>query len=289
MLPIILRKPMAKIENNCKEVEVIDFADEVEHDGMPYRVLVSKITSKMMFKHQDINDGSFVFAKCMAMFVDNVVRDMFSIDTTTKTSFNSKGEMVVITHETISSTTPEPTFNKVLFKEFDEPQTTVTLKGSNIVVDNNSEEYLNLLASETFRVKELEPDMVRLYALMKYDENKNNVSESKSEYLIRMMKLAEETILYLGHEYKNTRKLDSSCRDYSINRFGFATEYGDAFEKNLIEPAQEYLVTSGGIQMAKDYLCDEFGVKSWRKLFEKAVFFVQSSSDNIEKDRKPYN
>ena len=271
-LPLALRAVASKIDNNVREVKIIDIADEKVRKGMTLDILVGKVVSILLYDESinQLNDESFAFNKYMFMKVFDVLKDRYSIKEETVKYFNKKGELVIRTSKTIDEGSEQETFNKTWFREVNEPQTHIELKGSRKIKDNNSKDYLEMLASENFRVKVVNERFVDLYANLLYVKNKNNITESKILYRKRLMEVCEETKLYMGYEYANTRKLDASGRDYSLNRFGYANEYGDAFEKFMIEPDYEYIVNKDDIAEAKAFLLGEFKVKSWRKLFEKA-------------------
>jgi len=265
------------LKNTWNTLEVLETKSivkairDIVENGMTRDMLVGNVTSKLMYRDeiQAINDGSYNFKKVLMIKVKLVVDAMpFKWQTTTTTEFTKDGSMYLVEHITIIEQKDPVDPFKQWFKEVDVFQDYLVVKGSNKVLDNNSTELLEEKADKEYRVKEISPLYINLYAVLLYESTRSKVEDKN--YAKRLMEVASATKEYMGYTYINDRKLDSNGRNYPLSRFGFANEYGDAFEKFLIEPAKGYEVTADDIHYATEYLKEEFGREDTQALIEEA-------------------
>jgi len=258
--PAILNKSFIALQILSNKT-IITTVKNVVRNEMTIDILVGNVAHVLLTlpEIQRINNGSFNFKKCLLIRVKLVVDAMnFSFDSKTTTRMDKEGNMYVTTSKTIVGQKDSVEYSKEWFVEATEFQDFITVKGSNKVMDNNSTEVLKLKASKWFRIKEISPEFIDLYATLLYEANKNKVSEDRLTYFNRLQEVAEETKFSMGYEYQNFRKLDSNSRNYPLSRFGFAVEYGDSFEKFLIEPAKGYIVSEASVKGAIENLKTEF-------------------------------
>jgi hypothetical protein len=289
IIPLSLRGSYSLVRNSIKEVSIIDIADEIVHDDMTMNQLINKVSVALL--HRDdinsINDESVEFRRNLLEYIEEIIGDRYSTELKEIKYFDKNGNLVITSHPHIIGEKDKPEFSKNLFYEAIEPETFVRLKGSEKKLDNNSEYILNLYSTVQNRVREdVDEDILRLYSVLEYERNKNKVSESPMEYRDRMLQLADETALYRGYVFADTRKFDSSSRDYPLSRFGHAFQYGDSFQKWLIQPELGYTVTKEDIEATKQYIMSEFGVKSWYQLYKKSIKLVD---ENIELMNNQWN
>lgn len=264
--PTILNKHFAKLKSIDNQIIVSMVKSTVEND-MTIDTLVGNVTNILLNNEclQSCNDGSYNFKKALLIRVNLVVKALdFDTKKTVTTSIGKDGQMFTHTVITITGEREPEDFTKLLFTNPKTYESTITLKGSKKVIDNNSESLLASKATIKMRIKDINLEYLDLYTALLYENNKGKVKEPN--YHNRLLRVCEETKGFLGYEYDNFRKLDSNTRNYPLHRHGFATEYGDSFEKFLIEPAKPYLVTAEEVQGAIEYLEDEFKADDYRRL-----------------------
>ena len=247
---------------------IVQTVRSVVTNGQTIDILVGSVADMLLATDcvQTINDGTYNFKKALLIRIKVVVEALkFQFEDKTVVTINEEdGSMHVHTVTTVVGQREKEVKSKVWFNDAQEYQDNIVLKGSKLIVDNNSTALLQSKSEITLRVKEIEPEYLDLYAILTYEANKSKVDEAN--YLGRLQEVAEETKGFMGYEYVNNRKLDSNSRNYPLNRYGFAVEYGDSFEKFLIEPAQQYLVTEEEVKGAIEYLEDEFKSNNYKEL-----------------------
>ncbi len=282
IISISLRKTHKAIRTTINQTLIVDTAWEIVHDDMTFNQLINKVSVILLSREEVnvINDMTLEFRRNLLEYIQETIDNIFEVEYRLVKWFDKDGYFCSAEYPHIINTVDKPEINKSLFREVSEPVTTVTLKGSNKVMDNNSKDILELYASTNMMVRDdIDPDTIRLYSALEYERNKGNVSEPMMKYRQRMINLAEETILYMGYVFADTRKFDSSSRDYSLNRFGHAQQYSDSFQKSLIQPELTYTVTKDSIKIAKEYLLDEFKVDRWYPLYKRSIKLVD---ENLE-------
>jgi len=248
---------------------------EIVTNDMTIEMLVGSVANALLKSNSciaTVNIHDYNFKKALILRVNNVVATIgFSLEKNTHTKVDSDGTMYTYTVSYIVGQRAKKLIPKVWFKEADSIIDYVEMKGSFVKFNNNSTELLSRRLEVPLRVKEIHPKYIRLYsALMYSDTRSSDRAETPSAYRKRLDAVAEETISCMGYEYENYRKLDSNTRNYPLSRFGFAVEYGDSFEKFLVEPAEKYLVDKTEIKYAKQYLRAEFKTKSIKSLVSNA-------------------
>ena len=285
IIPISLRKTYELVRNVVSINEIVDTAYDCVHNDITMSTLINKVSVRLLAKDEvnRVNDMSVYFRENLLSYIQENISGLFSTEDRVMCWFDDVGVAHTATYPHIVGETEKPDFNKYLFRECDEPITTVTLKGSNKVLDNNSTDILEMYATVENRVRCTDVKVLHLYSALCYEENKNSISEPMMEYRRRLIDLAEETALFNGYVFKDTRKFDSSSRDYSLNRFGHAMQYGDAFQKYLIQPELTYVVDAVSVTNAKAYLLKEFDVKRWYPLYKKAIKLVDENLALMDK------
>ena len=268
--------------------EIIRTVRETITNGQSVDQLVGRV-GDILLRREDINevnDMSYNFKKALLIRVKLVVDAFnFKFETSTRTMISEDGGGMYITKvkAITGQREPEEKF-KIWFKEATKFQDYIVLKGSGKKMGNNSTKVLANKALITMRVKEIDEQCIDLYTTLLYEANKTKVNEPA--YYKRLQEVADETKGFMGYEYTNYRKLDSNTRNYPLSRFGFAVEYGDSFEKFMIEPAQEYLVDQVEIDGAIEYLKDEFKTKNYKELVYNADMKVKYNLSLLEDYQK---
>jgi len=272
--PKILAKHIQTL-SGLKDSVIEAKVKEIVTNDMTIEMLVGNVTNALLKSNNciaTVNVHDYNFKKALILRVNNVVKNInFNLTKQTHTSIDKNGTMYTYTVNYITGERSKKDQPKVWFYEADSFIDYAEMKGSFVKFDNNSTELLSRRLEVPLRVKEIAPKFVKLYSAILYMDTKNaDRTEALSSYRKRLEAVADETISCMGYEYENYRKLDSNTRNYPLSRFGFAVEYGDAFEKFLIEPAQEYLVDKTEVKYAKQYLKAEFNVTSIKTLVKEA-------------------
>ena len=293
-LPLKLRK-YQNIFNLVSEPTITDLIDQFTYKGITIDMLVGMIAKHLLRNDKNIilaNDGSYAFKQVLLMAIYNIVISNTTTTTETRTVVTKQG-ISLIKHETIDTNKEQKHFIKQWFHEATEPEYNLWLKGSEKLITSSyrkSTYILNQYSQKTYKVRDIEDKYINLYTAMKFSETFNSVSESKILYKKRLLEIAEETKLYRGYEFKNYRKLDNSGRDYPLSRFGFANEYGDAFEKWLIQPVnQPYQVTKQVIKEARELHKSEFGIFKPRSTYKRLLREIDENLIELEKFHKGMN
>lgn len=263
--------------------------EQLIHDtvrtGDTMSMLVGKVTNILLSNRaiQSVNDGSYHFKKALMMRINEVAKACkFKTITTNKVSISNDGGMYCHPVTTITGEKELPeNFTKYWFTYPEEFQDYVILKGSERKFNNNSYDLLLTKQEIDMQIKPIKPELVDLYAILLYENTKSKVKDPN--YFNRLQDIAIETKCRLGMVYTNYRKLDSNSRNYPLNINGFAYEYGDAFEKWLIEPAKPWLVDETEVELAKQYLRDEFGTKLYTSLVIKAKAQIKQALEDLAK------
>lgn len=287
-VPAILRKELKKL--SVLPDYIIEEAVEASvQNGDTFSMLIGRVTNTLLANKavRHINNGTARFKKVLMMRVNEIVKEFeFTTITENKTIVTKDGDMVCIPHTTIVADREQTKYVKQWFKEPTDYQDYVVMKGSGKVFDNNSTALLEEKSSINLMVKNVNPVYIDLYAVLLYEDTKAKVTDSG--YMNRLKEVSAETKGRIGYIYKNMRKLDSNSRNYPLNRNGFAYEYGDAFEKWLVEPARPYLVDANEVKFAKKYLRNEFGVKTYKPLVIKAQDAVIKALADLEEYNKGF-
>ena len=280
--PLIL-KPAFKALKALDNQLIVATVRNIVANEMTVSMLVGNVANALLSLECiiDVNDGSYNFKKALLIRVNIVVKAMkFKFEDKIATTIDKDGNMFTHTTSTIVGQREKEVKTKVWFKEVSSFQDYIILKGSKKKVENNSTKVLSEKAEIDMRIKEIAPEYIDLYKVLLYETNKSKVNEAN--YWERLQEVAEETKVFLGHTYTNYRKLDSNTRNYSLSRYGFAYDYGDAFEKYLIEPAQEYLVDATEIKYAIKYLENEFKSDDYRVLVKDSIAKINYNSTLLE-------
>ena len=270
--------------------EIAEITLEAVRTGQTTDQLIGKVGDILLAERRvnKVNDLSYEFKKALLIRINLVVKSFkFKMITTSTTSISEEGQMYVSNVKTITGESPEEDKGKIWFKEATDFQDYIILKGSKKKINNNSTAVLRQKAEIPLRVKEIDPRCIDLYTVLLYEANRTKVNEPN--YFSRLREVAKETKANMGYIYHNFRKLDSNTRNYPLSRFGFAVEYGDAFEKFMIEPADPYYVNDVEIEGAIEYLRDEFKTKDYKQLVYRANYEVQynlAMLEEYEKGRK---
>jgi len=275
--PAILNKDLKTLQAISNKV-IVPLVRETVTNGMTVDMLTGNVANILLASSclQDINTGRYNFKKALLIRIKLVVDALkFNLEKKTVTTIDSDGTMYSHSVETIVGEREPTDKSKVWFKEAYEYQDYVILKGSHKLVDNHSTDLLEAKSEITMKVKEILPEYIDLYVAIIYETNKSKVDEP--DYYDRLVAVGEETKAFMGYTYTNYRKLDSNSRNYPLSRFGFSNEYGDAFEKLLVEPAQPWLVTEEEVTGAIQYLRDEFNVTNANKLIYSAMLKLKDN------------
>jgi len=272
--PKILSKHIHTL-SGLKDSVIEEKVIEIVTNNMTIEMLVGNVTNALLKSNKciaKVNIHEYGFKKALMLRVNKVVKAIdFTLTKQTHTGIDKDGTMYTYSVNYITGERDKKEHTKVWFKEAEEFIDYAEMKGSFVKFDNHSTELLSRRLEVPLRVKEIHPKFVKLYTAILYTTTKKaSRAETTSSYRKRLEAVAEETISCMGYEYENYRKLDSNTRNYPLSRFGFAVEYGDSFEKFLIEPAQEYLVDKLEIGYAKQYLKAEFNTKSIKTLVSNA-------------------
>lgn len=271
-------KALSVLDNSI----IIQIVRDTVTNGINDDTLIGNVSNILLGNEciMNVNDGSYSFKKALLIRVKLVVQALdFKYETKNSASMAKDGGMYIHTTKEIVNQRDKEEYAKIWFKEAKAYQNNITLKGSKLVVDNNSDEVLYNKSSILMEVRDINPLYLDIYASLLYEANKGKVDEPN--YKQRLQEVANETKNFMGYQYENFRKLDSNSRNYPLSRFGFAYEYGDAFEKFLIVTAKKYLVTENEISEAIAYLEDEFGVDNYEQL-------VADSMKVLDKVKKDY-
>lgn len=283
--PLILDKSVKKLAV-LPDYTIANIVNESVMTGDTIAMLVGKVTSILLTKDyiRALHDGSYNFNKVLLMRVNEVVKELdFMTMSESKIAITDDGSMVCHNVVTIIGQKEKAEKIKVWFNDPDDYQDYVILKGSGRKFNNNSRTLLGIKQSVKLKVKEINPIFIDLYKTLLYENTKAKVADPN--YQTRLNEVAKETKARIGYVYINYRKLDSNSRNYPLNRNGFACEYGDAFEKWLVEPAKPWLVTEQEIELAKEYLEDEFGME-YSKSVKKATKKVLKALNAMDKYNK---
>jgi len=267
MLPISLRKTYGKIRNLITINEIVELAEEIAYNDMTMNMLTNNI-STVLLRRKDvnaINDSTLWFRRNLLDYIVENTSNLFETENREVKWFDKNGNFCSAEYPHITGKEDRKDFDKNLFRECTLPETNITLKGSGKMLNNNSIKILETYANTKNMVRDCTTDYIYLYSALEYEKNKFAVSEPMMEYRKRMVNLAEETILYCGYEFADTRKLDSSTRDYSLNRFGHAFQYGDSFQKYLIQPVLTYIVEQEDVDNAITFLKDEYNITNYKE------------------------
>jgi hypothetical protein len=288
MLPRVLNKHLKSLELLTNR-EIAEIAIEVVENGMTRDMLIGGVSARVLQDEDinDMNDCSYNFKKAVMIRVAKVVDKLnFKYETTKSMMIDKEGTMYPVTHKTIVEEREPREDTKIWFNDPTRYQDYITLKGSNKRIDNNSTDVLELKTKIKLKVKEIDERYIDLYAVLLFEANKSKVNEDPEYYLERLQNVAEETKLFMGQEYTNYRKLDSNSRNYPLNRYGFAYEYGDAFGKNLIGLVQEYKVDVNEIDGAIEYLADEFDTDNVDELYTNSIDILNHNLSELKKYNK---
>jgi len=284
-LPLSLRTHYRNIQRivNNNNIDVVGIIYDAENNGMTVDTLVG-IVSRIMSKYTTIaNDGSFEFKQALMSYVVNEVVGCIDIKSVRGQRISSDGKVIFFTSHVIDSDTPEPADKQSKVKVATDYQDYVSLKGCDRRINNCSTEQLGIDSETMYIVKNINPELIYLYGAMKYSETVETSTEHWLVHFNRMKLVCEQTSKHRGLVYLNLRKYDRSGRDNPLQRFGYAYEYGDSFEKHLIQVNQKYTVTAKGVKEARAFLVDEYGINS-RKM--KAT--VDSYKVLVEQNLKLY-
>ncbi len=278
-------RALATLTNN----QIVRVIKGTVTNGMTIDILVGNVANILLSTecNQHTNLGTYNFKKALLIRVKLVVDALdYKFEDKVTTNIDKDGHMYVSTVSTIIDERDETEYTKVWFNDPKEFTDSITLKGSKLVVDNNSTKLLQAKSEITLRVKEINPIYLDLYTALIYEVNKGKVDEAN--YKSRLQAVADETKGFMGYAYTNYRKLDSNSRNYPLNRYGFAVEYGDSFEKFLIEPAQQYLVDQTEINGAIAYLESEFKTSNYKQLVYNAMEKLEANEVLLEQYNKGY-
>ena len=270
MLPKILNKELNRL-SVLSDSKIAEFLEASVTTGDTIPMLVGRVANILLATKaiRSINNGTYNFKKVLLIRISQVAKSLdFDTVSETKVSIAKDGGLVCHDVITITGEQEKKQSNKSWYSEPEDFQDYVILKGSNRKFSNSSTDLLNEKLAIPMMVKNIDPMFVDLYTVLLYEDNKTKVNDSN--YHGRLLEVAEWTKCKLGQEYTNYRKLDSNSRNYPLNRYGFAYEYGDAFEKWLIEPATPWLVDENEVELAKKYLRDEFKAKRYDTLVNNA-------------------
>lgn len=282
MFPSILHKDVKKLEV-LSDSKIAELLESVVTTGDTLSMLIGRVVDMLLANRavRSINNGTYNFKKVLLMRVNEVAKSLhFDMVSVNKVSLANDGNLVCHKVTTIIGEQEKKEYAKVWFNEPEDFQDHAILKGSNRKFNNNSTDLLLEKQQVFLKVKEIYPIYVDLYATLLYEDTKSKVTDAG--YLDRLRDIATETKARLGHVYTNNRKLDSNSRNYPLNRNGFAYEYGDNFEKWLVEPAKPWLVDANEVKLAKKYLRDEFGVKVYTSLVRKAKAKVLQALEDFD-------
>jgi len=282
MYPKILSTELNRL-NQLTDSKIAELLESTVTTGDTLSMLVGRVCEMLLNTKaiRSINNGTYNFKKALLIRINTVAKDLdFDTVTTNKVSMSSDGELVCHPVTSIVGEQEPKAFNKSWYNEPTGYQDHAILKGSGRKFNNNSTSLLEEKASVELMVKDIQPMFVDLYAVLLYEDTKVNVDDVN--YFDRLTEVAYWTKCKLGQTYTNYRKLDSNSRNYPLNRYGFAYEYGDSFEKWLIEPAKPWLVDTTEVGLAKQYLREEFGAKRYDHLVNSAMDKVIEALADLE-------
>ena len=287
--PKILNNSFTALKGLNNQTIVLHIRNTVAN-GQTIDMLVGSVAKALLDEDciRLVNTGSYNFKKALLIRIKIVVDALkFDFEKTTTTAIDKNGTMYTHTVKSIVGEREKLDQFQIWFNDAKEYQDSITLKGSRKVIDNNSTELLQAKSEVLLRVKEINPDYLDLYATLLYEANKSKVNEEN--YFGRLQEIADETKAFMGYTYVNYRKLDSNSRNYPLNRYGFAVEYGDSFEKFMIEPEQQYLVTDEEVGGAIAYLESEFKTTDHKKLVYDAIVKLDTNLSQLHKYTKGVN
>jgi len=262
MIPISQIKTYNLVRNTITVKQIIELSDEIVHNDMTTSMLINNI-AKALLKEDEvntINDMTQDFRLNLLEYIEETLVGRYTYESKTYSYYDSQGKIITETASHIVMDKEKKERNNPLFKNPEEPENYIILKGSEKKLDNNSTGILNLFSTVTNMVRECNPNYVKLCAAMEYEENKMSQSEPPMKYKRSQIALAEETILYMGYEFLDNQKLDASGRNYPLTRFGLAYQYGASFNKYMIQPKLTYTVTNKSVLKTIKYLRDEYGI-----------------------------
>lgn len=281
--PKILDKQFRLLQSLDNRI-IASIIKDVVRNGMTKDMLVGSVADILLSKDciNEVNDTTYNFKKALLIRVKIVIEALkFTYEKATTVSIDKDGTMYTHSVASIINKREKKEFKKIWFNDAVDYQDYITLKGSNKTINNKSSDLLQNKSEVTLRIKEIEPEYLDMYAILLYEANKLKVNEP--DYLTRLLEVSQSTKDFMGYEYNNYRKLDSNSRNYPLNRYGFAVEYGDSFEKFLIEPAQQYKVDKDEINGAIKYLEDEFNTKDYKTLVLNAIHKLNQNARELEK------
>jgi len=280
--PISMTDYVSQIASIINITDVMVDSNRLVEDHPLIDELIGKVVDKLLYQPQykEINDGSFMFKKSLIAVAGTIIENCIPWSTKVVKYFDENGNLCTRETKYFSNASDEEYVEPEYARLPEKYDATYVMKGSKKQIECViREKHLNMLSRQEFMVRAIDHDLVYTYANMKFSENVGNVKYSPSKYLKELESFASVTIAHAGFRYSNIRKLDGSGRDYPAVSIGFAKQYGDSFEKFLIESDYTYVVTKEDVKLAKEFIKEEFKVKSWRKLFER-------SSKAIEKARR---
>ena len=288
MYPKILHRYFKSLsilkDRQIGKIVLQEVRNEMTRDILVGIVASILVNNKILNK---VNDGSYNFKKCLLIRVARVVDAIgFKFEEKKSMAISKEGTMYPITSKRIINEIDSKQWEKEWFRDPDRFEDYITLKGSGKILDNNSTRLLNKKSTINLKIKYIDPIYIDLYATLLFEANKNKVNEDMLNLYDRLIEIGNETKFRMGMVYTNYRKLDSNTRNYPLNRYGYAYEYGDAFEKWLIEPEQMYLVNDIEIKYAVDYLKREFKIKNYKLLYQNSKKIVQENINFLTKYNK---
>jgi len=277
IIPLSLRKTHNLIKRNVSVETIIEMSDSIVENDMTLNQLINKVSVALLHTEQvnKINDMTLGFRQNLLNKIKETIYDRYSTEDRKVKYFDEEGQLVVKYFPHIVGEKDPERKTTFLTKDPKRNQPYLTLKGSEKIIDNNSKEILELYSSTENRVRTVDISLLKLYSALEYEKRKNVVKQDKDKFKKYLIDLANETHSYCGYVFNDHRKLDRSSRDYSLARFGHALQYGDAFQKWMIQPSIGYSVTELAKNEAIAYLQNEFKTKDWEELYKESIELIE--------------